>query len=86
MPDRFIPLLKHTISEDPKGTCDLFSHKNFMYLSQVPVAHICNPSYSGGRDLEDCSWKPARANTSGDPISKKNTTKKYWWSGSRYRP
>jgi hypothetical protein len=26
---------------------------------QVPAAHACNPSYSGGRDQEDPSLKPA---------------------------
>jgi hypothetical protein len=26
--------------------------------SRVPVAHTCNPSYSGGRDQEDHSSKP----------------------------
>jgi hypothetical protein len=31
--------------------------------SQEPVAHIYNSSYSGGRDQEDCSLKPARANS-----------------------
>jgi hypothetical protein len=36
----------------------------------VPVAHSCNPSYSGGRDQEDCGLKPAWANSSQDPISK----------------
>jgi hypothetical protein len=25
------------------------------------VAHICNPSYSGGRDQEDCGLRPALA-------------------------
>jgi hypothetical protein len=34
------------------------------------VAHTCNPSYSGGRGQEDCSSKPAQANSSLDPISK----------------
>jgi hypothetical protein len=29
----------------------------------VLVAHACNPSYSGGRDQEDCSSKPAWANS-----------------------
>jgi hypothetical protein len=24
----------------------------------VPVAHTCNPSYSGGSDQEDCGLKP----------------------------
>jgi hypothetical protein len=28
-------------------------------LSQVLVAHICIPSYSDGRDQEDCGLKPA---------------------------
>jgi hypothetical protein len=28
---------------------------------QEPVAHVYNPSYSGGRDQEDCSLKPAWA-------------------------
>jgi hypothetical protein len=35
----------------------------------VLVEHTCNPSYSGGRDQED--RKPAQANSSQDPISKK---------------
>jgi hypothetical protein len=30
---------------------------------QMPVAHACNPSYSGGRDQEDCSLKPAQENS-----------------------
>jgi hypothetical protein len=30
----------------------------------APVAHACNPSYSGGRDQEDRGWKPAWANSS----------------------
>jgi hypothetical protein len=42
----------------------------------VPVAHACNPSYSGGRDQEDHSSKPSWANSSEDPISKKTITKK----------
>jgi hypothetical protein len=38
----------------------------------VLVALACNPSYSGGRDQEDCGLKPAWANSSQDPILKKN--------------
>jgi hypothetical protein len=34
------------------------------HFSQAPVAHACNPSYSGGRDQEDRGWKPAQANSS----------------------
>jgi hypothetical protein len=34
-----------------------------------------NPSYSGGREQEDCSLKPARANSSlRDYLEKKKTT------------
>jgi hypothetical protein len=40
------------------------------------VTQACNPSYSGGRDQEDHSSKPAQANGSWDPISKKPFTKK----------
>jgi hypothetical protein len=40
-------------------------------LTQAPVAHTCNPSYSGGRDQEDRGSKPAQENTSWDPIWKK---------------
>jgi hypothetical protein len=36
----------------------------------VPVAHVCNPSYSGGRDQEDHGSKPAWAYSSARPISK----------------
>jgi hypothetical protein len=41
----------------------------------VPGAHNCNPSYAGSRDLEDLGLKPAQANSSPDPISKKPITK-----------
>jgi hypothetical protein len=40
------------------------------------VAHACNPSYLSGRDQEDHGSKPALANSSRDPISKKPITKK----------
>jgi hypothetical protein len=39
------------------------------------VAHACNPSYSGGKDQEDCGWKPVQANSSGDPILKNPSQK-----------
>jgi hypothetical protein len=35
------------------------------------VAHACNPSYSGGRDQEDCGSKPAWANGSENLSQKK---------------
>jgi hypothetical protein len=42
----------------------------------APVAHDCNPSYSGDSGQEDGSSKPARANSSSDPISKNPLQKK----------
>jgi hypothetical protein len=33
------------------------------------VAHPCNPIYSGGRDQEDCSSRPARAKVRETPNS-----------------
>jgi hypothetical protein len=44
------------------------SHLTMQVFSQVPVAHACNPSYSGGRDQEDHSSKPAWTNGPQDPI------------------
>jgi hypothetical protein len=40
------------------------------------VPHAYNPSYSGGRDREDYGSKPARANSSWDPIAKKKIVTK----------
>jgi hypothetical protein len=42
----------------------------------VPVAHACNPSYSGSRDHKGRSSKPAQPNSSWGPIFKKPFTKK----------
>jgi hypothetical protein len=41
--------------------------KNIKIISQAPVAHACNPNYSGGRDQEDHSAKLAQANSLQDP-------------------
>jgi hypothetical protein len=46
------------------------------------MTHACNPSYSGGRDQEDCGSEPAWANSSQDPISKNpSLKKKKKWAG-----
>jgi hypothetical protein len=39
------------------------------------VAHTYNPSYSGGRDREDCGSKPAWGNCLWEPISERSITK-----------
>jgi hypothetical protein len=44
--------------------------------SQVLVTHAYYPSYSGGRDQEDCSSKPAQANSSTRPYLEKTHHKK----------
>jgi hypothetical protein len=44
----------------------------------APVAHACNPSYSGGRDQKNRSLKPAWVNSSRDPISRNPSQK---WAG-----
>jgi hypothetical protein len=41
----------------------------------MPVAHTCNPSYTGGRDQEDHGLKPAQANSLKDPILKNPISK-----------
>jgi hypothetical protein len=35
------------------------------------VAHTCNPSYSGGRNQDDCGLKPVWANSSTRPYLEK---------------
>jgi hypothetical protein len=51
-----------------------YQNKQYIYkttmLGRTPVAHTCNPSYSGGRDQEDHGLKPAWASSSQDPILK----------------
>jgi hypothetical protein len=41
-----------------------------VYPNLAQVAHICNPSYSGGRDQEDPGSKPAWENNSQDYLKK----------------
>jgi hypothetical protein len=49
---------------------------NEKFSSWVPVAHVCNPSYSGGRDQEDHGLKLAQVNSLWDPISKNPSQKR----------
>jgi hypothetical protein len=41
-----------------------------------PVAHACNPSYSGGRNQEDRGSKPVWANSSARTYLEKKTLHK----------
>jgi hypothetical protein len=63
----------------------LWEQNKNLELSQEPVTHTSNPSYSGGRDQEDQGSKSTWKNTSPDPISKIPNMKKGWWNGSRCR-
>jgi hypothetical protein len=42
--------------------------------SRAPVTLACNPSYSGGRDQEDCDLKSAQTNSSTRPYLEKPST------------
>jgi hypothetical protein len=53
--------------------------------SREPMAHTCNPSYSGGRAQEDHISKLDWVNSLQDPISKIPRTKKGWWSDASGR-
>jgi hypothetical protein len=46
------------------------------------MAHACNPTYSGGRDQEDCSSKPVQANSLRETLSQKYPSQKKWGEGS----
>jgi hypothetical protein len=46
------------------------------FFGWMPVAHVYNSSYSGGRDQEDHSLRPAWANSSRAPILKNPITKR----------
>jgi hypothetical protein len=53
-------LLTPTTHHSPTNT----HYSQSLHSSQAPpVAHTCNPSYSGGRDQEDRSSKPAWKNS-----------------------
>jgi hypothetical protein len=56
---------------------------NEKICSQPLVAHVCNPSYSGGREQEDHGLKPARANSLTDPISENLITGLGLWLSGR---
>jgi hypothetical protein len=54
--------------------CNFFLVKNLSGM--VPVAHACNPSYSGGRDREDQRSKPALSKQFESPCLEKIPTTK----------
>jgi hypothetical protein len=61
-----------------KSSINAYHIKN-QIPSQVLVAHSCNSSYSGGRDLEDTGSRPAQTKSSQYPIS---TNSWAWWHTS----
>jgi hypothetical protein len=65
------------LSHVPSPSYNAFPGLETRLQSRVPMAHACNPSYSGGRDQEDRSSKPAWANSSRETLpQKKPITKK----------
>jgi hypothetical protein len=48
----------------------IVSSKPCLKIARFRWLRACNPSYSGGRDQEDYSSRPAQANSSRDPITK----------------
>jgi hypothetical protein len=54
------PYLKKTKTKHPKKQALRKKKK----VGQAPMDHVCNLSYSEGRDQEDCSLKPTQANSS----------------------
>jgi hypothetical protein len=50
------PEIKKKKKKESQSLKSLKTNKNF---GQALVAHTYNPSYSGGRDQEDCGSKPA---------------------------
>jgi hypothetical protein len=55
-------------------------------MSWALVAHVCNPSYSEGRDQENCGSSQPRQIVRETLSWKKLFTKTVCWSGSRCRP
>jgi hypothetical protein len=55
-------------------------------LCWVPVAHACNPNYSGGRDQEDCSLKTFPGKQFCKILSQKTLHKNRRWSDSSCKP
>jgi hypothetical protein len=45
-----------------------------LFMSQMRVAHTCNPSYSGDSDQEDGCSKPGQASSSVKPYFEKPFT------------
>jgi hypothetical protein len=48
--------------------------RRILMLKKKNTDHTCNPTYSGGRNQEDRSSKPAWANISRDPVLKMSNT------------
>jgi hypothetical protein len=74
-----VQVVEHLLSErEASGSIVSHTHTHTHTHPLMPgiSAHVCNPSYSGGRDQEGLSLKRAWANSSRDPILKKTQHKK----------
>jgi hypothetical protein len=57
-------MIPETPADTKLCTCSSLIKKKKKAISRAPVAHIYNPSYSGGRDQEDQSSRSAQENNS----------------------
>jgi hypothetical protein len=62
-------------TSNPFAGFNVYTNARKAKKGRALVAHACNPSYSGGRDQEDHSSKPAWASISARPYIKKPFTK-----------
>jgi hypothetical protein len=81
---QIINILNSTVLEYMNGArVNIKSPDNILFknsiCSQVLVAHAYNPSYSGGRDQEGLSSRPAWACSLRGPILKISNTKQGYW-------
>jgi hypothetical protein len=51
---------REEIAVEPTQLSDLLNDEIINITTRAPVAHTCNPNYSGGRDQEDHGSKSAQ--------------------------
>jgi hypothetical protein len=70
-------ITKYTIWLENSFISWITFYLKFNFLSWAPVAHTCNPSYSGDRDQEEYGLKPALGKQFKRPYLKKYPMKKF---------
>jgi hypothetical protein len=65
--------IPHTVSAEMVMEIETLKHTIF---ARPPVAHTCNPRYTGGSDQEDCGSKGAPSKYFRGPYLEKNPSPK----------